>query len=442
MDKRSGGGIYSSFNDLCRYNYLEKGDYMSKFSYTAQDSRGRNYKGVIDADDKDKALEYLQNKGTLVIEISAASSKGGLGSFFKTGGAGAAGSGKIAGHVMAFFAEQLSTLIAGGVPLVRALSLLGEYATDRNLGAVLLSVARDVAGGNSLHGALARFPKVFNYTWLSMVEAGEVGGHLSEALLQIAKYVKATEMLKSKIITAITYPAILFCMSVGVLIYFVVGIVPTFASIFKDFDMTLPAITLFVLAVSTVIREHIFLIIIGLIMLAGAFYLIISTPSGKKVWHTFHLKMPIFGGFVSNIYFERILSTMSTLLSSGVSIINVLNVMEDAFAGNVIIRDAIIAAKRDVASGKSISDAFRRTEVFPGLMTEMMLMGEESGRLPGIMETLSKFYGEQINQFIARFSALIDPILIVGIGAIIAVVVLSIFMPIFKMSQIGMSNAG
>ncbi|MDR0645995.1 MAG: type II secretion system F family protein, partial [Elusimicrobiota bacterium] len=157
-------------------------------------------------------------------------------------------------------------------------------------------------------------------------------------------------------------------------------------------------------------------------------------------WHTFHLKVPIFGKFISNIYFERVLSNMSTLLSSGVSIINVLDVMEESFAGNVIIRNAIADAKRSVVSGKSISESFKKTEVFPGLMTEMMLMGEESGKLPSILETLSKFYTEQIDQFIARFSALIDPILIVGIGVIIAVVVLSIFMPIFKMSQIGMSG--
>lgn len=415
---------------------------MARFNYVAQDPKGRNYKGAVDADDKEKALEYLQNKGVLVIEINAVSvAAGGLGGMLKNFGS-SAGKAKIPGHVMAFFAEQLSTLLAGGVPLVRALSLLGEFSTDRNLGAVLLSVARDVAGGNSLHGALAKYPKIFDYTWTSMVQAGEVGGHLSESLLQVAKYIKATEMLKSKIITAITYPAILFLMSVSVLIYFVVGIVPTFAQIFKDFDMTLPALTLFIVMVSTTIRQHLLLLIMGAAAIWFAFYLVISTPPGRKAWHTFHLKMPIFGPFVRNIYFERILATMATLLNSGVSIINVLSVMEEAFAGNVIIRDAITSAKREISTGKGLSEAFRNTGVFPGLMTEMMFMGEESGRLPSILDTLAKFYTEQINQFIARFSSLIDPILVVGIGAIIGVVVLSIFMPIFKMSQIGVTSGG
>jgi type IV pilus assembly protein PilC len=226
-------------------------------------------------------------------------------------------------------------------------------------------------------------------------------------------------------------------MAMGVLIYFVVGIVPTFAEIFKDFDMELPTITKIVLAVSHTVANHWFLIFVIIGLLVFAFYMIISTPSGKKAWHKFHLTMPLFGNFISNIYFEKLLNNMSTLLNSGVSIINVLTVMEESFAGNVIIKDAIVYTKNEVASGKSLSESFRKTKVFPGLMTEMMLMGEESGRLPSIMETLAVFYNEQVNQFLARFSALIDPILIVGIGSIIAVIVLSIFLPIFKMSQIG-----
>lgn len=408
---------------------------MAKFTYVSQDNSGRNYSSTIEAASKERALEILQSKGIFVIEISAVSKK----NIFSSLGKGTfnASSATVPGHVKAFFAEQLSTLISGGVPLVRAISLLGEYSTDKNLGPILLSVARDVAGGNSLHGAISKFPKVFDHTWMAMIQAGEVGGHLAEALMQIAKYVKSTEALKSKIITAITYPAILFIMSIGVLIYFVVGIVPTFASIFKDFDMELPAITQVVLTISNIVRNHFFWLCLVILIAIGGFYMFIHNPLGRRAWHKFHLTVPIFGGFISNIYYERILSSMSTLLNSGVSIINVLNVIEEAFEGNVIIRSAIVEAKKGVTSGKSISESFRKTKAFPGLMTEMMLMGEESGRLPHIMDTLSKFYNDQINQFIARFSALIDPILIVGIGAIIAVVVLSIFMPIFKMSQIG-----
>ena len=407
---------------------------MPKFNCTVQDANGKYIRSSITADTMEKAIYALQVKGFIILEIKPEKAKTSLASLF---GAARIGSKKIKGHVLAFFAEQLSTLLSGGVPLIRAISLLGEYSTDKNFGPVLVAVARDIASGNSMHEALDRYPKVFDHTWISMVEAGEVGGHLADALMQVAKYVKSKEALKSKIITAVSYPAVLFLMAMGVLIYFVVGIVPTFAEIFKDFDMELPTVTKVVLSVSNAVASHWFMIVVGIALTVGLFYVIVSTPSGKKVWHKFHLTMPIFGKFISNIYYEKLLNNMSTLLNSGVSIINVLTVMEESFAGNVIIKEAITYSKNEVASGKSLSDSFRKTKVFPVLMTEMMLMGEESGRLPSIMETLSQFYNEQVNQFLARFSAMIDPILIVGIGSIIAVIVLSIFLPIFKMSQIG-----
>ena len=407
---------------------------MAKFSYTAKNLEGKIEKGMIDAPDKNQAIEYLQSKGKMVMEVSIATT-GSFGGLFQR--KVTVGNVRPAGHVLAFFAEQLSTLIAGGVPLVRAIKLLGDYSSDKYLGPVLVAVARDVASGNTLNGALARYPKVFDHTWVSMVQAGEVGGQLAESLMQIAKYVKANEALKSKIITAITYPAVLFLMAMGVLTYFVVGIVPTFAQIFNDFNLDLPTLTVTIVKFSTAVRQHFILIVIIVVVLVGLFLFAIRTPSGKRLWHRFHLTVPIFGNFIANIYYERVLSSMATLLISGVSIINVLSVMEESFAGNVLIQNALIQARKDVAGGKSTSESFRRTGMFPGLMTEMMMMGEESGRLPHILQTLAKFYTDQINQFIARFSALIDPILIVGIGAIIAVIVLSIFMPIFKMSEIG-----
>lgn len=408
---------------------------MPKFTYTIRDLEGNIKRGSLEAPTRNQAIEYLQSQGKMVVDVSSPIAEKGLGGLFHT--KVAIGNVKPAGHVLAFFAEQLSTLIAGGVPLVRAIKLLGDFSSDKYLGPVLVAVAREVASGNTLSDSLAKFPKIFDHTWVSMVQAGEVGGQLADSLLQIAIYIKTSEALKSKIITAITYPAVLFVMAVGVLIYFVVGIVPTFAQIFEDFKIDLPPLTLAIVAIAKGIREHIILILLGIFFLVISFVLWIRTPTGKRMWHKFHLTVPIFGNFISNIYFERILSSMSTLLTSGVSIINVLSVMEESFAGNVLIQNALIVAKKDVASGKSTSEGFRHSGMFPGLMTEMMMMGEESGRLPHILQTLSKFYTEQINQFIARFSALIDPILIVGIGAIIAVLVLSIFLPIFKMSEIG-----
>ena len=405
---------------------------MQKYSYTVKDADGETIRGTISSDNREKVILALQNKGYLVLEV-----KEGAGGWFGRGNSTRKRGGKVPGHVLAFFAEQLSTLIAGGVPLVRAVSLLGEYASNATLGYVLTQVAKDIAGGQSLHEALGHHPRTFSHIWLSLVEAGELGGQLADTLMQVALYTKMQEGMKSKIITAVTYPCILGLASVGVLVYFVIGIVPTFAQIFKDFNIDLPIITVMVLNVSGFLVNNGILLIIAAIFAFVTFRFYIKTTDGQKRWHSFLLAMPIFGNFIKNIYYDRMLSTLSTLLRCGVTILNAILVLEDSFDSNVIIRNALKLVRAEVAAGKSISDSFRATGVFPGLMTEMMLMGEESGKLPGIIATLSKFYAVNVDQFIARFSAVIDPILIVGVGSLIGIIVASIFLPIFKLSQIG-----
>lgn len=405
---------------------------MQRWTYTVKDGNGKTLRGTISSDNREKVILALQNKGYLVLDV-----KEGGGGLFGGGSKSRKRGGKVPGHVLAFFAEQLATLIAGGVPLVRAVSLLGEYASNPTLGYVLTQVAKDISGGQSLHEALAHHPKTFSHIWLSLVEAGELGGQLADTLTQVSLYTKTQEGMKSKIITAITYPAVLGLASVGVLIYFVIGIVPTFAQIFKDFNLDLPTITLIVLSVSGFLVNHGVMLIFGVVVLFIAFRFYIKTTDGRKRWHSFLISMPLFGNFLKNIYYDRMLSTLSTLLRSGVTILNAILVLEDSFDSNVIIQNALKMVRAEVAAGRSISESFRATGVFPGLMTEMMLMGEESGKLPGIIATLAKFYADQVDQFIARFSAVIDPILICGIGSLIGIIVASIFLPIFKLSQIG-----
>ena len=407
---------------------------MPKYTYKVRDEQGRTFTGSYTTDNKDRLRAALQNKGYLVLDISEAT--GGLFSKVRSEQTRRRG-GKVPGHVLAFFAEQLSTLIAGGVPLVRAVSLLGQYSANPTMGMVLNQVAHDISSGQSLHEAMGQHPKTFNHVWLSLVQAGEVGGQIAETLMQLSIYTKTQEGMKSKIITAITYPAILTLASVGVLIYFIVGIVPTFAQIFADFNLTLPMLTLIVLRVSSALTNHFIAIILVLGLLIGGFQFYIHTPNGRKRWHSFVLTMPIFGKFICNIYYSRMLSTLGTLLRSGVTILNAIGVLEEAFEGNVIIQNALKHVRAEVAAGQSISDSFASTGVFPGLMCEMMKMGEESGKLPNIIQTLSKFYSDNVDQFIARFSAVIDPILIVSVGVLIGIIVASIFLPIFKLSQIG-----
>ncbi len=280
-------------------------------------------------------------------------------------------------------------------------------------------------------------PKVFDEIWTSLVQAGEVSGQLPTVLRQITAYCESQENIKSKIITALAYPSVLALSSMGVLAYFIIYIVPVFASIFKDFNLTLPFLTRIIVMISNVFAKYFVLMLVAAIGGFVSFRAYIATPPGLLTWNHIQFRIPVFGTLIRNMQTERLLTTMSTLIRSGVSILNAVSVLEGAFKKNLIYQNALKRAKNDIASGRSISESFKKTGIFPGLVTEMMWMGEESGKLPDIIVVLSKYYQEQIEQWIRRFSSMIDPILVVGIGGIIGVIVLSIFMPIFQLSQIG-----
>lgn len=404
---------------------------MARFVYTVQDSKGETSSGALEAGDENEAINSLQGRGYFILSIQAERAAP------KAGSLRAATGGRVGGRELVFFGEQLATLLNGGVPLVRALSLLGEHSENAALRVAVQSITKDVASGSSLHKALEKHPKVFDSLWISLVQAGEMGGQLPKSLKQIAAYLQSQEELKAKVITALAYPGVLFCISMGTLAFFIVKIVPTFADIFKSFNLDLPPITKAVIAVSDVLVNH--LVALLMVIAGGAVALqgYLATEAGQYTKAKVLFDLPFFGAFIKNIQTERLLTTLSTLIESGVSILNAIAVLEGVFSSNKIFAGALRAVKSDVATGKSISAAFKKAGVFPPLVTEMMWMGEESGKLPDILGTLSTFYREQIDQFTRRFTAIIDPIMVVVIGGIVGVIVMSIFMPIFQLSQIG-----
>lgn len=404
---------------------------MGRFLYTIQDSKGDTSSGTLEASDENEAINSLQGKGYFILSIQAEKEAGGGIARLRGGG------GSVGGRDLSFFGEQLATLLNGGVPLVRALTLLGEHSESPALKYALNQVTKDVASGSSLHKALEKHPKVFDTLWISLVQAGELSGQMPKALKQVAQYIASQEELKGKVITALAYPAVLFTISMGVLIFFIVKIVPTFADIFKSFELKLPAITMLIIAVSKLLTQNLISLLAGVAVFVFVLKAYLATDAGQYSKAKFLFGLPFFGAFIKNIQTERLLTTLSTLIESGVSILNAIAVLEGVFASNKIFAAALKAVKNDVATGKSISAAFKKSGVFPPLVTEMMWMGEESGKLPDILGTLSTFYREQIDQFTRRFTSIIDPIMVVFIGGIVGVIVLSIFMPIFQLSQIG-----
>jgi type IV pilus assembly protein PilC len=289
----------------------------------------------------------------------------------------------------------------------------------------------------ALYKALEKHPKVFDTLWVSLVQAGEMGGQLPKVLKQVGAYSSAQAELQGKLITAMAYPGVLMTIPLGVLFFFIIKIVPVFADIFKSFGMKLPPLTAFIILVSDLLVHHLVGLIISLVVFWFAWSAYTSTEAGQETKWKMILGVPFFGDFVKNILVERMLTTLSTLIESGVSILNAISVLEGVFANNIIFKRVLANVKNDVASGKSISQSFKKTGSLPNLVTEMMFMGEESGKLPDMLVTLSSFYKEQIDQFTRRFNAIIEPLMIVGIGAIVGVIVLAVFMPIFKLSNMG-----
>lgn len=404
---------------------------MARYSYTVQDAKGETSSGALEAGDENEAISALQAKGYFILSISADKAGGGGGAKAATGG------GSVSLRDLVFFAEQLSTLLNGGVPLVRALSLLGENSSSKNLQYALGQVTKDVASGTALYKALEKHPKVFDTLWVSLVQAGEMGGQLPKVLKQIGAYASSQAEIQGKIITAMAYPGVLMTISMGVLIFFIVKIVPVFAEIFASFQVKLPPLTALIIMISNVLVHHLAALIMTLVAVWFVWNAYTSTEAGQETKWRMLFAVPLFGDFLRNMMIERMLTTLSTLIESGVSILNAISVLEGVFAKNIIFRRLLAQVKNDVASGKSISQAFKKTGALPNLVTEMMFMGEESGKLPDMLVTLSSFYKEQIEQFTRRFNAIIEPIMVVGIGALVGVIVLAVFMPVFKLSNLG-----
>lgn len=406
---------------------------MARYSYTVQDSKGETSSGALEAGDESEAITALQSKGYFILSLASEKTMAAAG-----GSKGASVQGPApAERDLVFFSEQLATLLNGGVPLVRALSLLGEHSSSKGLHIALAQVTKDVASGMALYKALEKHPKAFDTLWVSLVQAGEMGGQLPKVLKQIGQYLSAQAELKAKVITALAYPSVLGTMSLGVLAFFIVKIVPVFAEIFTSFGVKLPPLTAFIILVSNILVHHMAALIFVLACIWFVWSAYTSTESGKVVKWNLIFDVPFFGTFIKNMLIERMLTTLSTLIESGVSILNAIAVLEGVFANNIIFATLLKNVKNDVASGKSISAAFRKTGQLPPLVTEMMFMGEESGKLPDMLVTLSGFYREQIDQFTRRFTAIIDPILVVGIGGLVGVIVLAVFLPIFKLSSFG-----
>ncbi|HWI59040.1 MAG TPA: type II secretion system F family protein [Bacillota bacterium] len=398
---------------------------MASFAYVARDTAtGREIRSSVEAASEQAAIAALLNRSLLVVSIQE-----------KIGKKGRTSGGKVALADLVIFTRQLATMIDAGLAMVQSLQGLAEQTTNKIMRDVIKDVCTRVEGGDSFSEALQKHPKVFNRLYVCMVAAGEKGGLLAEILARLAVYLENTARLRKKVKSAMMYPTVVTVVAILITIFLLVKVVPVFGEIFSSFGATLPAPTQFLINLSEWVKKYVLLILIGGGAIVYGWFYFIKTPMGRLFWDTYRIRLPVFGGIAHKICLARFTRTLASLVRSGVPILEVLQIVSQT-VGNVVMEKAIKTAAGDIERGESISSALGKHPVFPNMIIRMVTAGEQTGKIDNMLERIADFLDEEIETTLSGLTALIEPILIVFLGVVIGGMVICMFLPIFKMSEI------
>ncbi len=382
---------------------------------------GKIVKGTIKAKHLNEAIEKLRRKGIGVFEIRE--KPGGLFSFSK-----------VSYRDLAVVTRQFSTMLNAGIPVVEALFILSEQTSNKRLKNILIDIRTEVEQGKTLTASMKKYSKIFGPLAISMVEVGETGGILAETLMKISQHYEKIYKLRSKIKSAMAYPVVIFFIAIVVILILLIFLIPTFASLYESVGMKLPAPTQFVMNLSNFLRKNIIYLIVGLIGFVYGFKRWKNSESGKKIWDRIILRIPIFGGLIKKNAIARFTRTLGVLVNSGVSILDALEISAKT-AGNYVIEDAILKARKSVGEGKSIADPLRHSGVFPPLVTQLVEIGEKTGRLSDMLDKVSDFYEEEVDAATSALTSIIEPVMLVFIGGVVGGILLAMYLPIFNLAS-------
>lgn len=398
---------------------------MADFTYTAKDKSEKVISGKISASDRDEAVATLIKKGLTPQTVKAAQ-KGGIQMNLKLPGGG-----KVKSKSLVVFTRQFSTMVSAGVPMLRALTTLQEQADSPALKEILTQVITDVEGGAPLSDSLAKHPKAFSSVYVNMVRAGEAGGILDQIMNRLATQVEKDNEIKGKFKSAMVYPVVVTLVAVGAVGFLMVGVIPKLAAILTDAGGELPIQTKAILATSNFMTNQWYVIIISIVVAVFAFKRFTSNPKGKYAFHKFLLKIPIFGNIILKVNVARFARTFSSLLAAGVTVIDALDVTSKALT-NVVVQKGLQDAIAGIKNGGNIADSLAESKVLPAIIIQMTAVGEETGKLGDVLDKVAEFYEEEVNQITSSIASIIEPILIVGLGGIVGLIVLSVLGPILN----------
>lgn len=347
---------------------------------------------------------------------------------------GAAGAKKITAREIAIFSRQLATMMHSGVPLVQSFEIIAGGTENPTMKDMVLGIKADVEGGSTLSEAMAKRPMQFDDLYVNLVKAGETAGVLDTLLDTIATYKEKTESIKGKIKKALFYPATVFAVAILVSILLLVWVVPQFESIFNSFGGDLPAFTQIIVNASESVQEHGFLYFIFTV--GTIFGLIQLKKRSRKFAHFLDravLKIPVVGNIMNNAAIARFARTLATTFAAGVPLVDALQTVAGA-TGNIVYSDAVLKIREDVASGHQLQLAMRQVDIFPHMVIQMTSIGEESGNLDSMLTKVAEFYEEEVDNAVDALSSLLEPFIMIIIGAIVGSMVIGMYLPIFKLA--------
>ncbi|MBU2488414.1 MAG: type II secretion system F family protein [Proteobacteria bacterium] len=331
------------------------------------------------------------------------------------------------------FARQFSTMIDAGLPLIQCLDILHTQQENATFKNILKEIKSGVEGGSTLADTLRKYPKQFDELFVNMVAAGEIGGILDTILQRLAAYMEKAAELKARVKGAMTYPIIVICVAVLVVGVILVFVIPVFEDMFADFGSALPVPTQIVVNISAFVKSKVHYMIGALIVLVYAFRKFVATEKGHYIADDILLKAPVFGPLLRKVAVAKFTRTMGTMLSSGVSILDSLDIVAKT-AGNKIIEGSIYKVKAGITEGRTMSDPLAETNVFPSMVVQMISVGEQTGALDAMLEKIADFYDREVDQAVDNLTAMIEPFMMVFLGATIGGLVVSMYLPIFKMA--------
>jgi type IV pilus assembly protein PilC len=413
---------------------------MPLFAYTAVDAQGKTHQGTVEANNAADAAAAIKKQGrfpTNIAETTAAAGKPkgkGLSLSFSLGGG--AGTGKVPAKVLTVFTRQLSTLISAGLPLLRSLRTLSKQEKNVNLRKIMGSLAESVEGGTTFSEALAQHPKAFNKLYVNMVKAGELGGVLEIVLTRLAEFAEKSQRIRGKVTSAMVYPAVVLTIAVGIVTFLMLFIVPKFEAIFKDMlgGRPLPAITQIIMDLSRFIQGNFLLIAGVLTVLVIGLRFAIRLPGIAAALDSYKLKLPLFGDLLTKTSVARFSRTLGTLVSSGVPILQALQITRDT-AGNEKVSGAIETIHDNVKEGESMVAPMEASQIFPPMVVSMVQVGEETGQLPDMLTKVADVFEEEVDTAVAGLTSLLEPVMIVLLALIVGTIVVALFLPLITIIQ-------